>query len=632
MTVLTDALDHPDITRNFLATVTAGYAPLVWTLDTGTTYYAAITRPVVDFKEDGSSLTEQSDLATTRSTTGSWFYDATNSRVYVNPTAGADPYTKTLQAFYVFYYSFHPKVFTISGDDVYFEPRLKSLPNLSLRVEAKFSGVSQIGGGSLTFNNEDGEFDSLIDLQWDAGSVVLRLGVDRITDMAYADYQVIGTWNVSNYRIDDKQFTLTLVESKINIKKKIPSTTYDRDTYANILEDDIGRAVQVAYGKIKDAKPVLIDTSLLKFKVAGHAVISFDGLRVKNETTGVWESKSFASTDKTNGEFTVSSADFTVDQEIVVDFTGRVKSGTQPMDNPSDVVKDLITNYVGDSNIDATSFSDSYNALLRGTKNDVTISAFALAIYLDEPISAQEVISKINRPVGAYLFADSSGQYFYRVFRPKVSEGLTEFDDTQINDFKVSVSTDILTKLTAEYDRRNEADWAEVYTFEDASRQYLHGDESESFEKDETVLSEVEDATLYAQRRVFYEGRPLRMYSFTVPSRIAITLMPSDFVRINYSRHGIDGVYEILSISHNLEGDKTSLVCGDMHGLGERPGWWVSSPSFPSRLGGASITGWDKTWTDEQKTWAKQNMGFWTDDNGFADPTDPDSRMISTWI
>lgn len=53
--------------------------------------------------------------------------------------------------------------------------------------------------------------------------------------------------------------------------------------------------------------------------------------------------------------------------------------------------------------------------------------------------------------------------------------------------------------------------------------------------------------------------------------------------------------------------------------------------TFPTELGGGYADLWDKNWTDAQKAYARQNFGYWCDEDGFADPNDPNSYLASTW-
>lgn len=59
--------------------------------------------------------------------------------------------------------------------------------------------------------------------------------------------------------------------------------------------------------------------------------------------------------------------------------------------------------------------------------------------------------------------------------------------------------------------------------------------------------------------------------------------------------------------------------------------WTLDNPVFPVSLGGGSAETWDKTWTPQQKAYAKQYFGYWADDYGFIDSTDPDSYLASVW-
>ncbi len=653
MSTLATVLEHPDIARIFLSEITVGRIPKLWTQDT-TAYWTDATLPddskynrswsVDDVKDNGTSLTKVADIATVKSTSNSWTYDFATNRVYIN--ISNNPYQRTVQVVYKFYFSTTPKVFQdASGTDHYYEPRIKSVPNMSLRVEATFSAVTQIGGGNISMNNEDGFFDKLVDLQWNAGKTVVYLGAEvsptSTGDSAsFSEYQIIGTWLNDGWTKRDDTFSMSLKESKIRIKNKIPTQTYDRSTYPNIRDDDLGRAVQIAYGVIKDANPVCIDTTVPRFKVAGHSIISFDGVRVKNESTGVWETKNFVITDPNTAEFTLSSSDWSVDQEIAVDFTGKAKTTTQEYDNPADVVKDILQSYLGETNINTASFDAAYSeydiGLYTATQKRHTV--FPVSIYIDEPTDAESIIKKINRVCGAYLYADAAGQYFYKAFTPPRGEGLPELNESDILSIEHVVKIDAKTKCTVKYARRYSSDWSEVTSYQSDSLKYLHGlSEHQTIEID-APLSTSDSAQLAAQRIVFYEGHPQNVWRMTVPSRKAATFMPADAVKIKYSRHGIDNVFEILSVSHNLVGDKTTLTVGDLHGLGERPGWLVGdSDTLPSRFAnlagyGSGSLVWNASWDDEIKTWARQNVGYWTDDNGFASSSDERSKDISEWI
>lgn len=162
------------------------------------------------------------------------------------------------------------------------QARIISVPNISSRVEADFSGVSQIGGGRIVLNNGDGYFDNLSNLIWDAGTAKMEIGFDLDgSAMDEADYQTVGTWDVVGTKLTDETFTLDLREKKTALTQKIPKEIYTREDYPQIALDDIGKPIPRAYGKLFGVSPTVIDRASRKFKVAHHAIRSFDGVKIK---------------------------------------------------------------------------------------------------------------------------------------------------------------------------------------------------------------------------------------------------------------------------------------------------------------------------------------------------------------
>jgi hypothetical protein len=110
-------------------------------------------------------------------------------------------------------------------------------------------------------------------------------------------------------------------------------------------------------------------------------------------------------------------------------------------------------------------------------------------------------------------------------------------------------------------------------------------------------------------------------------------LEPGDFVRLGLNSSGIDGVFDVLENNIHPGTMDGNLVLSDARGWRDNNGFWTEDTfNFPVELGGAAVTAWDKTWTDEQKAYARENWGFWTDDDGYIDQTDPlQSFKKSRW-
>lgn len=233
--------------------------------------HSAVT--LTSLSADGVAVTQGADIAAVEATPGRWVQSG--GFVYYNPAMG-EPYAEAVVGVAAFYFSDLPKAF-----DNPYESRLKSAPNLSLRIEPTFGGVAQIGGGKISFHNEDGFFDSLSTVvRWDNGVAVIKLGLDRPGDeMDYADFQTVGTWNLEGADFSDSSFDLTVRERKGNLKVKIPTEKFTRDDYPPISNDVEDKIIPTIYGRRYGVPAYLIDPSTLTLKVASHAVFGFLGLR-----------------------------------------------------------------------------------------------------------------------------------------------------------------------------------------------------------------------------------------------------------------------------------------------------------------------------------------------------------------
>lgn len=642
MATVAAQIEHPNITPVFLVEQTVGVWVRNWTLTSGktVTYEADLTDfgldasndySVVSVSEDGSALTSRASTTDVENNPGSYY--KTGDTIYVSSASGT-PYDNTIVLRVKLYFSNLRKMF----NDIYYEPRVRSVPNLSLRIEKDFGDVTQIGGGDMALENLDGWFDSKAGLEWENGTVSIKLGIDRPDDeMAYGDYTAIGTWIVESWARTDQQFKLRLKEIKSRLRKEIPITEYTRTSYPNANQDAIGEPLQLAYGRIYGAKPQVIDSTIQKFKVANHAIRDFVGVRVYKDDK--WTAVSFASTDKTLGEFTLSSANWSSGEDVSVDFIGKENPDGTLMDNPIDVIEDILT-HIGETDLNSSSFSTAVARLEMGTdSNGEVVVRRPVSLYLNEKRDALEVIGEINMMAGTYLFSDASGQWKAGTFAPEQGEGLDELGSIDYADISEEYDGQSrVSKVTVNYAYREQDEYAQVYSLERASNQYIGTDLSAIVEEYDIATSEYRAAQFFAQRQLLMHGKPARFWTIKVPYR-GLTKEPGDQIRLTNTRTGLDVVAEILENRTSFGGaiPTSTLLCGELHNYAANTGFWVAdSATLATRL--ADETGyssgadeWSSSWSSTIKTWAKQNRGYWTDDNGFADSSDPDSHLVSVW-
>lgn len=606
------------------------------------TYEIAYNRSPSSLKFNGVALTSYASIAAAEAAGRGWVdLTQTVGKVYVVLDGGDTPWSGVILAILPFYFATKPKAFTTGANaHKYYESRIEGLPNLSLRVEPNFGGVAQIGGGSLKLSNLDGFFNDKLDYFWNAGETVLRMGVD-VPDsaMAYSDYEVIGTWGNGAHDADETEFGLKLNEKKHNLKTQLPLEAYARAEYTGIDERAIGRPIPLAYGVLYAARAVCINTFTREFKLATHPIYAIDTVRYLDGTTNIWTTITPTSTDLSEATFILPSS-WNGRDAVAADFKGR-KIGTSLMVNAADIVADILTS-VGETNHDTASFAASKLFLEYGTvafENNPTATTLQPSILIDNRRAALDIIADINAAVGAYLFCGADGSYYYKVFKPIAGESLPIYTAADIESFNSEHdSSDVISGATIRYAERYEEDWAETVTVESTAALYTNGQTEIKTRTTTEPLSLTAHAAYLAQRSLVANGAPQRQYRIRVPWK-GILLTPSSQVTLIYAGNGnnVNQIFEVLEQKIDIKSGIVDLTLGNLHGF-ESCGFWVADAAvLPTRFANYTEYGvgslvWNPLWAAEIKAWAKQNVAYWTDANGFADSTDPDSFLPSRWF
>lgn len=532
-------------------------------------------------------LDEETSSANVVANPGTWFYDSATGILYVNPP---DPtarsfFDDTYQAKLVFYFSNVAKTFR----SAYWRPLLTSAPDLRMSIDPRFTGVGQIGSGNVTLENADGFFDLLDDnIQWDSGEVTMELGLDLPGGaMDEADYQTFGTWRIERTERDASRFTLVVREPKTNLENLIPRREFTRAEFPQIAEDLVGKPIPWGWGRLFGVKPTLINRNTKKFKLADHPIRSLEAVRIKRDGEG-WKQINYETVDLRKAEFTLGDA--WEDQEVSVDFFGRTNADGSLMENPSDVMADLL-DYVGEVNLDGQSFAASRSYYRIGTDKFGEVTKLAPCIYLTDRRPALEVASQINSIAGSFLFVGFDGLWRYGAFIPCRASSLDPMAGTVIQSFseldiidgsmrKQVDNKDLVSKIIARYAERTQEEWAQSATAERKSHGYLHN-LSPLFTKTVNVgLGKTTDALYWAQRYLTTEAEPLTRYYFDVPWK-GFLLLPGDKIKAVYSRFSLNSVLELLEVRYDLNSLTAKFVTGNLRGWNDTHGFWVEDGADP---------------------------------------------------
>lgn len=607
----------PNIRKVFLLTVTARqWLSNVEVVSANWVRFAVAGKVTGVFTNKGEQSLAPAAFKEASANPGSYWYEESEGKVYLTAPDNGYVYGQIFQAELTFNFcSGKAKKFR----SVYWEPRLQTVPNLSLRIEPRWSessSPSQLGGGRVTLANADEYFDGkdIDGVNWDAGQALIEMGIDlegvgTAGEMSEADYRVIGTWRIEGTERTDDLFTLNLRELKTKLENLIPHMVFARAEYPAIANDVVGKPIPIAWGRIKGAKPILIDGTLKKFKVAGHPIRSFDGVRVKIDDA--WTDSGFASTDLTNGEFTLGG-DWTGGEEVSVDFSGRKLPDGSLMSNCSDLVADIL-DYVGETNFDDTSFTESRRLLKVGTaRYGQEVNASEPAIHLTEQRPAGDVISDINEVAASSLFVDFDGNWRYVVFDAVRGTTLDNLDGSLprtftekeiIEDsFRRQVDTSkVFSKVLVKFAERKAEGYAERVEVEREQNRLLHNLPHQFTEERAVALSDPNHARAWGLRFLVTESESLVKYYLSVPWN-GFFLLPTDKIHVTYARNGFDAILEVLEVGYDLIKGQLKLVCGNQRGFGDSFWFWSED----------GADDWDNGWTDAEVKIANQNQGFWT--------------------
>ena len=224
-------------------------------------------------------------------------------------------------------------------DNIYFDPRIISVPSLSKKKDRLFYGLVSFGGGDINFSNSDGFFDTWRDKNIFNQAVRIFMGFegDEREDM----FQVF-SGSVDSRSWDFSTFKIKVVDSRKKLSNPIPVNNLNTTDFPLLDDGDVDKFKPIIYGTVYGAEAICVnptataptDYDFLIMDTEHHNMAEVHTVYIDEVVLdpGNW------SANLANGTITIDRASYD-DEDVTVDVTGVNIS------NSTSVVIDLLSSY-----------------------------------------------------------------------------------------------------------------------------------------------------------------------------------------------------------------------------------------------------------------------------------------------
>ena len=620
ITTFAKLITTPDTEKIFLAELEPSERYISWTLYAGSIYYTTIkVIDVLSIYEDGSILTEVTTLAAV--TAGKWFHG--KNKIYLQASSGT-PFSNVIVANYKMYIATKDIVL----NDKYYEGILLSIPIIEQQKKEIYWGVSIISSGDLSIANNKGALDVIYhDYTWNNKPATILLGGE---DLPYSEYKKQFKGLITNIFLSTDKLDIQYEDRKNELDDTIPKNTFTTEVYPNLDAEDVGKPISLVYGTVFKL-PVICTTLALGTATSNHSFKILDtSVCSVTEISQVYVNdvaKSHLSGSISDASFKLASGTYSPGDSVTVNIIANE-------DNPIEQLKDIASNVLS-----IPYNSDNYNtSTVSAAVTDASIFPCGLAIT--ESTSFLDIIGDLMKSCMGSFFADNTGVYSINIWDVEVEADLLniDFNDITENTFTaLSRIVDIRKTMRVGWRKNWGEDKYSYIQLSSATTEKVYG-----ITKTKTITTLQSTSAgvdiLIARLGMIFESETIRM-SFLSKIQLADKNI-GDRITVSFKRQDADSniewidslPVEINKIIKDYKENEISIEVDDLKGVGTAVGTWTSdAPVFPAYLGGGSMAIWDSSWSTTQKQYAKANNGYWSDDDGFADPSDAESFRISRW-
>jgi hypothetical protein len=486
------------------------------------------------------------------------------------------------------------------SDGQYYDGRLSVSP-LQRAFSSFTEPVQRQSTLTLTLIDTDGAVRALLgSYSWGNKTVKVLVGQGRDIGDYIEDFRgVIEIPGGISY--DVEKVTIRLRDARSRDVATLPVNHYWTSDYANLESGKAGTTIPIVYGDWSDTPipATCIDTTTNQFKLADHAIKEIVQIYMNGSAI------SHSDENLTDATFKIASYTPGTD-EVTAKIRGRVDGSTNLIEHPVDILYDLQTEYIGidSGDIDTSSYDDL----------ETEHSGEKARRYIDSDTLTDTLIQELCIELDMDLVIDD-GKYTLKSRIPSLIVD-NEYDDTNADEDSFAVDYDpeglYANEIKAFFDYDPvSGEYRDYEMVENAAEQTAVGVKVTRpmyfkwlYDDDDVAASAAHKLLLYSTevKVITFEAMGAAVLQ-QLADRVGLTLA-----------NVTDRPLLVREISKDMT-TRTTRISGYDALSFTLPGFWTgdAAPNYADA-------------TAEERA----SQGFWTNDDGEAEPGNAASK-ISTW-
>jgi len=382
-------------------------------------------------------------------------------------------------------------------NDILHRPDLMGIPGLAEQKDPLFYQRLAFDEFTQDINNSGQKYDYLQAYNLFGAQADYYYGN---IDSAFSTFTQIKAGKIKSYTYNDNKFSLRIKDGRKALSKTLPPNKLSQTTYTNLKDEYSGTRIPLVYGQVKDHKCIPLDDDAVQvnytFMIADTEIYNLypgttgvDFEIVMDDTNKAANVLNFSAS---AGTFQLPAAHYTVGKTVTYTGPGFVSSGTTLVDNPLDIVKHWLSDYLS-----ITYNSDNYNTTEWAAE---TTAATDGGLVISQPTSIIEAISDIAGQTGAGFLLDRDGRYTWRSFDSSKFRAVMIRQHQWKRFPSVTIDSDeILTSATAKYNKSIASGRWSRYEDDSQKTEIFNVTDEEINKEFDTIYTNATDAQTFAE-------------------------------------------------------------------------------------------------------------------------------------